>query len=635
MWVVCAVISLIFLLLAGCVFFNKKISSMRMIFVTVGIFLATYVIYLPAVLAETSGFEGVLGNLVHALQVTTLDASFFEFNEIIKIGTNSVYLKTLYTVIRGIVHFLMPIVSAMTAVTILLRCYSSIQMFFANRSKKEMYIFSEYNERSLQFAKSLDEKKSKIVFMGMDENALTNSSEETKKFILKEEKISDLQLKGIRDKEVYYFCVSEDEDKSLSQALGLIDKLSKLEESIQEKVHIYLFSKFNDFSIYVDSAEKGALNVHCVNEYETQVYQLIDKYPLFDVGSSKIHVLLHGLSEVNKVALKAIAWCGQLDGYSLKISVVGINIKDAVESLKVQIPNIFTKRFDLNVYDCENDKQILDTISEKCSDANYVILSEKNDNETMEKGVSLRRLFYTIDKEFKSCPKIFCYVTDVFKHNLLKNLATAEVNPKRKMSYDLIPFGCIDQVYSYDSLINSPLEYLSKNVHMAYEEIFSDGPIDVKEALKRYNLFEVNKRSNRANALHIRYKLRLLGLDYTEDENARTENLEEYFTEESLERLAISEHDRWMTFLETEGWTKATKEDVYAYRNSDLSKGRHNCPLLKKHPYICEYEALKELSLELEGKDTTVYDSELIVRIPDILVDKWNVSGKKYKIYKS
>ena len=89
-----------------------------------------------------------------------------------------------------------------------------------------------------------------------------------------------------------------------------------------------------------------------------------------------------------------------------------------------------------------------------------------------------------------------------------------------------------------------------------------------------------------------------------------------------------------MAFLETEGWIPSIKEDVYLYRESGISKGRHNCPILKMHPYICEYEKLKDLSLDLEGKDTTVYDEELILRIPDILGDKWNVAGKEYKIIK-
>lgn len=155
---------------------------------------------------------------------------------------------------------------------------------------------------------------------------------------------------------------------------------------------------------------------------------------------------------------------------------------------------------------------------------------------------------------------------------------------------------------------HSDFEKIAKNVHLAYEEIFSDGDINVAEALERYNVFEVNKRANRANALHIRYKLNLLGLDYADKSDVETVELCNYYTEESLEELSVSEHDRWMAFLEMEGWEPSSKEDVYAYRESGISKGRHNCPILKMHPYICKYDKLKELSLDLEGKDTTVYD---------------------------
>ena len=126
----------------------------------------------------------------------------------------------------------------------------------------------------------------------------------------------------------------------------------------------------------------------------------------------------------------------------------------------------------------------------------------------------------------------------------------------------------------------------------------------------------------------------MLGLDYTDQADAEEVDMREYYTDQYLTLLSISEHNRWMAFLETEGWSPSTKEEVYSYRESGISKGRHNCPILKMHPYICEYESLKELSMEIEGKDTTVYDKGLILRIPDILGDKWNVAGKKYKIIK-
>ncbi|MBR5900313.1 MAG: hypothetical protein IKZ38_02835, partial [Clostridia bacterium] len=516
LWIICLIISLASILFSTYVFFNKKISTIRMVVVMVGIFLATFIIYLPTYLSisNVDGLSGVLGNLVHTLQVLAIDSDFLEFSQIIKQGTGTIALEIPYTIVRGLLHLLLPIVSAATAVTVLFRCFSDLRMYFATIRKKPMFVFSEYNERSISLAKTLRGLKCDVVFAGMDENALTNTSDDMKGFIFEEEEICDLRIKGIRNKEVHYFCISDNEDKVLSDALGLIEKLTKLRACDQEKINVYLFSKVSDFSIYVDSADKGELNVHCVNEYEKQVYQLLDKYPLFDVEGSKIHVLLHGLSEVNKVALKAISWCGRLDGYGLKISIVGANVGEEIDELKLEMPNLFNKNYDVSVYNCKSEKEIIDTISSECADANYVIVSENNDNESMEKGVLLRRLFYNIDGKFKNCPKIFCYVRDVFKYNILKNLTTAESKESKKMSYNLIPFGRIDEVYSYENLVNSPIEMIAKNVHLAYEEIFSDGNLNVKEALKRYNLFEVNKRSNRANALHVRYKLRLLGLDY-------------------------------------------------------------------------------------------------------------------------
>jgi hypothetical protein len=252
----------------------------------------------------------------------------------------------------------------------------------------------------------------------------------------------------------------------------------------------------------------------------------------------------------------------------------------------------------------------------------------------MEQGVELRRLFYKVDNTFTNCPPIFCYVQDESKFNVVKDLKTAESKPERKMSYNLIPFGSLSEIYSVEYLVDSPFEKIARNVHFAYAEIFSSGEINKEETLKGYSTFEVNKRSNRANALHIRYKLNLLGLDYTDDMSAEEVDFKKYLTEDLLTKLAISEHDRWLTFLQSEGWTTSTKEDVYAYRESGVSKGRHNCPLLKMHPYICEFDKLEDLSIELEGKNTAVYDFELIKKIPEILGDKWGVAKKSFKIIK-
>ncbi len=633
-WLICVIVSVLMIALSVRTFLEKRNGSLRIIFILTLLFAATYIVYLPIYLTEFDPLSGIVGNFIRVLQVITIDADIMDFYYVIESAIGNFLYIRLYMILLCLLHIVMPMVSALTAITVIFKCFSSMQLMFANNCKRPLFVFSEINERSLNLARSLEEIKCDIVFANCSEDSLNNNNSSKNRYIFKEEGIFDLSIKSKKNKNIYFFCVSDNEDLSLSQTLQLIEKYSKCKENIQRNFHIYHFSKHRDFSVYIDSADKGWLDVQCVNEYEILVYNLLNKYPLFRNAKTDIHVLIHGLSDLNVIALKTIAWCGQLAGYSLKISVVGIDIQMQIENLKLNAPGLFSDRYNIDIYNCTSEEDVINTIKQHCQNANYIIVGGQTDNDTMDCGIILRRLFYRINKQYDYCPPIFCYIKEPSKFNITKNLATAESNKSRKMSYNLTPFGSLDEIYTYKNLVDSDLEKLAKNVHLAYEEIFSGSEMNVEEALERYNVFEVNKRSNRANALHIRYKLNLLGLDYTEDQDVESVDMKNYYTKEHLEQLSVSEHDRWMAFLETEGWESATKENVYSYRESGISKGRHNCPILKLHPYICEYKSLKELSMDLEGKDTTIYDTELILKIPDILGDKWNVMGKKYKIIK-
>lgn len=615
-------------------YFSKKNSPIKVVFVLLFLFIATYVIYIPAFTAIYDPLLAIMGGFGYVLRVVTIDADVMDFYDVINTQIGYPILVKGYVALQCILHVSLPTISALTAVTVLFRCFSSIQLLIANSLRRPLFVFSEVNERSLQIAKSLRKIKCDIVFANSTQNSLNSENDDKKGRIFKEDSIEKITIKRKRNKDVYFFCISEDEEVSLDQTLQLIEKYSKRGKEEQKHIHIYQVSRHRDFAIFIDSADKDHLDVQCFNEYEMMIYSLLDKYPLYKYANPDIHVLLYGLSQVNIVAIKAIAWCGQISNISLKVSVVGVDIERQIEELKLNVPGLFLEKYDFNFYNCKSKNEAVNVIVQNCMEANYLIVSEKTDNETLDQAILLRRLFYKNDKKYSRCPPIFCYIKAASKFKIAASLSTAESNPKRKMSYSLTPFGNIEEIYSYETIVDSNLEKLAKNVHLVYEEIFSNGDINVEEALERYNVFEVNKRANRANALHIRYKLNMLGLDYTDDENVQEVRLQDFFSEEYLETLSISEHNRWMAFLESEGWEQSHKEDVYLYRESGISKGRHNCPILKMHPYICEYEKLEELSMDLEGKDTTVYDKELILRIPDILGDKWNIAGKKYRITK-
>ena len=634
MWIICASVAVLLIVIGVGLYLGKRNSNTRSVIALGCIFGATFVAYSPVYFGDYGIIGGLFGNVIHTLRVVTIDADVTEFYDAIRSGIESELLTKAYTVMIGALHIALPMLSAVTAFTVLVRYFSTMQIHLAGKRNCPMFIFSEVNERSLHLAKSLEKIKCDIIFAGSTADSFNGKIENKHSVILKDEEISELTIKNRKGKDIYFFCISEDEDVSLGHTLDLIERYSSASEEEQEHIHIYQFTKHEDFAVFIDSADKESIDVQCINEYEMLVYNLLDKHPLMKYGRSGAHVLIHGLSDMNVVALKAVAWCGQMSNFSLRISVVGVDMVDRINELRMNTPGLFTDRYDIRFFDCRTEKEVIDTIRTDCADANYIIVGEKSDNDTMNLGISLRRLFYMMDTDFSACPPIFCYIKEPSKFSLIKDLATAESNPKRKVNYNLTPFGSLEEVYTYETLISSGLENIAKNVHLAYEEIFSDGEINVKEALKRYNIFEVNKRANRGAALHIRYKLNMLGLDYKEIVGPEDEELQlrDAYTEEALESMSVAEHNRWMAFLEAEGWLPAEKDEVNACRNSGISRGRHNCPILKMHPYICEYEKLRDLSVELEGKDTTVYDRELIARIPDILGDKWNVSGKKYKI---
>ncbi len=631
-WIICAIISTLFLITGIALFLYNRKEKLRVIYVLAVLFIASYVAYIPIFLQKYDLVSSLFAGFFNLLQLMSINADYLKYYELIKLCVASNVFAVIYLAMLAILHLALPIVSAISAVALLLRCLSSIRLYFASKTKRPIFIFTEVNDRATALAKDFKDIKCDVVFCDCDEKTISKGKNSG--FIFKAEKAEELNVKIKTGKDVYFICLSNNENKSLSSALALIDKYSKIDSGAQETVHIYQFAQYKDYSLYIDSMDKGNLDIRTINEYEALIYNLLDKYPLYTYAKKDIHVLLYGASQINVMALRIISWCGKLYNYSLKISVVGKDIEETENELKLSYPGLFEKIHNIKFYNVKNQNQAFDLIKKDLSDVTYVIVSEKTDLETMEMGVELRRLFYKVDNTYTNCPPIFCYVQDESQFSVVKELKTAESKPERKMSYNLIPFGNLSEIYSIEYLVDSQLEKLAKNVHFAYSEIFSTGEIDKAETLKGYSTFEVNKRSNRANALHIRYKLNLLGLDYTSDENAESVDLNDYLTGDLLTKLAISEHDRWLTFLQSEGWTVSSKEDVYAYRESGVSKGRHNCPLLKMHPYICDFDKLTDLSIEIEGKDTAVYDVELIKKIPEILGDKWGVAKKKFKIIK-
>ena len=637
-WYICAIAAVMLFVVTAMVSVDTKHGSKKVFYIFVLFTVSTYILYIPPFFIGYEPIAAVWGSLYNILQVISLESGCLDWYDFITASIGFGLFEKIYIALLGFVHIALPAVSAVSAITLVLHFLATVRLSVVNHRRRPIFVFSEINNKSEALARNIRETigKCDIVFSDISGVAEKNVLQQELNCIVYEKSIESIQIKHVADKEIYYFCITGDSDINLNHTLDLINDSRDLPTEVQQKIHVFLFADGDNVDIMIDSSDKGNIDIHVVNEIETIAYDLLNEYPLCKhATNSEISILLCGLDKLDKAFLRAALWCGQLAGYKLKVRVVGIDIEKEIENMKLWFPGLFTDRYDVEFYSCIGDKDFADTVDKHCRDANYIVVNRENDEETVNIAILLRRMFYKFDSEYKNAPPIYAYIRYSDKAKMVRNLQTSEANPERRTSYDITPFGYYGDIYTYNNLVDSDIEKLSKNVHLVYEDIFSEADIDVQAALGRYKIFEVNKRSNRANAMHIRYKLALLGLDYTDaDADGEEVELKDYLEKEKLDMLSYSEHNRWMAFLESEGWETATIDQVNAYKASDISKGRHNCPVLQLHPYICAYEELPERSEKLGLPDSTVYDRELIARIPDILGDKWNAVGKRFKIVK-
>ncbi|MBQ3102805.1 MAG: hypothetical protein IJC58_00810 [Oscillospiraceae bacterium] len=633
-WYITFAVVLLLLILAVRLLLIKRLGTLRVTFMLILFLVATYLIYIPIYLENYRPIPALFGNLLNVMQVISLDADYLASYDLIMSRITPDTIAGFYFFVLGLLHTLLPIFSLITAFALLLKFFTNLKISLINADKRPLYIFSQINERSIALAEDIRraQKKCRIIFAGCNDKDSYSETEKLLDCVITEEDINRLRITFKENRSSHFFCISDDDDLNLNHALSLIDSLKDKSKNAQQNNHIYLFSCMPDVDVMIDSTQKGFTDIQVINENELLIYDLLDRYPLYRYAKDgKINVLLCGNGSILESALRTVLWCGQLDGYTLQVDVVGEKAAAMQSKMLALFPALSCDRYHIR-YSSYSDELSFTNAINGIDAPTYVMVCNEDDICTIHQAIHLRRACYRKDADYSAVPPILCHIKSDDKFELLRSLRTSETNEARRVSYDLVPFGGIKNLYTYQNLVNSDIESLSRNVHLVYEDIFSDTEIDVTGALERYNLFEVNKRSNRANAMHIRYKLALLGLDYTEDENAEEVDLAPYLTEGTLARLTYAEHDRWMAFLETEGWVTASLEDVDKYKRSGISKGRHNCQMLKMHPYICPFEDLKACSDALGLPDSTVYDRELIVRIPDILHDRWNVSGRKYKI---
>jgi len=450
-----------------------------------------------------------------------------------------------------------------------------IDLFYASmHTNKTIHVFSKINEKSILLANSLKDKHQKIIFCDVENIKNRDMRLKKMKALCLKKKIHELNYSCYKNI-VNVYAMSESSEQNVNQVLKLIENNRNTRNSLTA----YVFTTNDDTQIILDSTEKGNVKTIMVNTYRQMVYDVLNNCPLYIQSSDVISVLIVGAGNIGKEFVKTIPWCGQVINKELEIHVLDKSANQLEKRMAWDCPELCKPYYNISYYQVDvlsNDtRKVLDN---NCQNVNYIVVSLGNDDLNLKTAIQMRQYY--------------------LRHSMHPVIAVVIKNEERKQQidilkgeksceYDFYPFGSIHEIYNKNSILNPKLEKRAKNVHLSY----ASDDVDFKE----YYRNEYNKKSSFATALHMTYKLYAL----TNGETVTHHQLEELLKDETnIQALQENEHNRWMSYVRSEGYCLATIEDVQKYM--PITKN-HIYHLAKLHPCLVNYNDLDELTEQINS----------------------------------
>lgn len=593
MWWICIIASMGCLVLsimfaAG---MSRKESTRKRKFnwfkiVVAGAFVAAFFMFLP-IHGDYSGTD-VLGNwrtfalsLFNSMQIFTLGCEFNLVKESLQYCPEE--LKTGYQAWAATIFVIAPIFTFSFVLSMLKNIKASLKYFFV--FFKDVYIFSELNDKSLVLAKDIKAKKPKaaIVFTDVFEdgkeglNELASEAKKIKAIFFENDILVVDFNKHSGKKSLFFFAISNNETNNLNVSLKLIENYRD-----RENTRIYVFSKKIDSELLLTAIDKGKIKVRRVNEVRSLVNRLLyeqgdvlfDSAKEADDGTKHISAVIVGMGNHGIEMVKALTWFCQMDGYKIEINAFDREPM-AEEKFTALAPELMSS--DYNGVEVDGEAQYKITIHpgvdvesitfankiKEITDATYVMVALGNDDVNINTAVNLRMYF----ERMKIQPVIQTIV-----YNSQQRKALEGIKNFRGQAYNIEFIGDIESSYAESVIIDSELEKVALERHLKWgeEAAFWD--------------YEYNYRSSMATAIHMKARIKC-GIPGAEKK-------EEELTEEERNRIETLEHRRWNAY---------TRADGYVYSGSNDKSSRND--LGKMHNSLVDFSSLSD---EDKRKDSKV-----------------------------
>lgn len=551
-----------------------------------GVFLSVFISLLPIysdMLSSSTGsvLKVIAFSLHNALQIFTIDADRSIILE--SINCSQTWLSDFFSIYLSVVFVVAPVLT-----------FGFLMSFFKNVSafinyifhySRDVYVFSELNERSLSLGSDIRKNHSRALIVYTD--VFENNDEVSYEHIERAREIRAICFKkdilAINFKthspkaQIVFYTIGEDETENINQALKLIDLYRQ-----RDHTRLFVFASGIDSELLLTKTDKGKLRVRRVNEVRSLVnrilfeqgHELFEKAKELPAGDKKISAVVVGLGMHGTEMLKALSWYCQMDGYQIEINAFDLDEK-AEDRFKAIAPELMSEKYNGVIIPEEAEytirihsgfdvttKSFADEIA-KLMDSTYVFISLGSDEMNIRTAVELRMLF----ERMKIRPVIQSVVYSSDERKALEGITNY-----RGQAYDIEFIGDTNTSYSEAVIMNSELEANALRRHLKWGQ---------EEEFWQY---EYNYNSSVASAIHMKARV-VCGIP------GASKN-EEDLNDEERKIIETLEHRRWNAYMRSEG---------YIYSGSPDKSSRND--LAKMHHDLVDYSLLTE---EEKRKDSRV-----------------------------
>ncbi|MBO5714885.1 MAG: hypothetical protein J6S23_00640 [Clostridia bacterium] len=593
MWLICLIISISALVLMGAISiavnnsnYTKK-HRFKLLWAFCGAVLIAAVVmfipihYMPVASVRGAGWRAFLLSVFNSIQIFMGGCEFGVIKEGLAFCPNNLYM--LYQIWSAILLIIAPILTFSFVLSMLKNIFAYIRYY--GSFFKDVYVFSELNDRSLALANNIrsNSKKAVIVFtdvFGENEESMFELIEEAKKLraICFKEDILVINFKRHYSKKtISFFTIGIDETENLNQGLKLIERYKQ-----RENTNLYIFSTNVESELLLCSTDDSVVKVRRINEVQSLINRVLyergqtifDSARENDEGTKDISAVVIGMGRHGTEMVKALSWFGQMDGYNLEINAFD---KDplAEEKFMALAPELMSDEYNGVAVDGEAcykitvhpgfDVESISFVKEihKITNATYVLVALGNDEANIRTAVNLRMYF----ERMKIHPVIQAIIYNTQQKNALMG-----VKNFKGQDYDIDFIGDREAIYAMDVIIDSELEQdaLQRHLKWGKEDDFWN--------------YEYNYRSSIASAIHMKARVErgIPGANKAEAE----------LSDEERHIIEVLEHKRWNAYMRSEG---------YIFSGSNDKNSRND--LAKMHHDLVDFSSLTE---EEKRKDSSV-----------------------------